>query len=156
MSGKKRVLFMSKQVFSDVSATIGNAPAETGGMLGMRNGIISDFYFDKTADVNFRQYSPDSAACSRILNGEWYPNGIRFCGFVHSHAVDPLPSESDTQYMQKICAAVTSADGPAPADIYLLIAQAPQSEFFSLHSYLVQDDLTGDFRLVPIPLEICL
>lgn len=151
MSRNPQILYMSEGVFADVKATVGNAPAETGGMLGMRSGVISDYYFDNTADVSFRQYSPDADACSALLNGEWYPNGIRFCGFVHSHCTDPLPSESDRQYMQRLYAALSRADAP---QLYLLIAHAPQSQYFSLHAYRALCDDESGFRLEPVVLEI--
>ena len=155
MSENSQVVYMSERVFLDIKATIGRYPAETGGMLGMLNGYISDFYFDNTADVTFGQYSPDSDTCSRILNAEWFPKGIRLCGFIHSHSVDPLPSESDKQYMQKIYTAVSRANNSAPSHFYLFIALSPQSTSFSLHAYSVQSDCEDGFCLSPTRLDIC-
>lgn len=82
-------------------------PPETGGILGCRDGIISEFFFDSGMPVYDRaSYIPD---CEK-LNGvilEWEKQGVQFCGIVHSHKNGQATlSQNDKNYIAAIMAAM--------------------------------------------------
>jgi molybdopterin/thiamine biosynthesis adenylyltransferase/proteasome lid subunit RPN8/RPN11 len=102
----------TEEVYKQISDTIGRRPAESGGILGSRDGgnIIDRYCFDDTAHTTGNTYSPDTAALNRIV-AEWNANGIELVGFIHSHpAGRRLPSREDWRYVRAIMDALDVHD----------------------------------------------
>lgn len=99
-------LLVEASVVDQMAATIGSQPAETGGFLGITNGIIDHFRFDATAVNTGATYEPDIAAANddrRLLAA----NGSAFAGFAHSHPGSfGGPSIPDRIYAQRLWAKV--------------------------------------------------
>ena len=57
---------------------------EEGGILGVRNGIVSAFYYDDKGICDCDSYSPAVNELNVII-AHWAQAGIRFAGLVHSH-----------------------------------------------------------------------
>lgn len=60
-------------------------PPEIGGVLGLKNGIITDYFFDiKNITNNSCCYIPDVKGINEKIV-QWSKVGIQFCGIFHSH-----------------------------------------------------------------------
>lgn len=75
---------------------------ESGGIIGTKNGIISEFYYDEHAITSYGFYHPDISMCEKIINEIWKPSGIIFCGFIHTHHRNTIPSDADIEYFHSI------------------------------------------------------
>lgn len=75
---------------------------ETGGILGSRNGMISDFEFDEgIRQEDSRVYVPNIGRLNQILF-KWKETGIEFAGLVHSHYDKESLSLADIRYGMEI------------------------------------------------------
>lgn len=103
MTGEIR---MAEGVHRAILEQVGTREPETGGMLGMEGDVITRFWFDAGGRSLPDAYLPDTAGCEAVINGPWQAQGVRFCGFVHSHRDTPCPSVPDRRYMQQLCLAM--------------------------------------------------
>lgn len=72
---------------------------ERGGMLGMKDNVISSFFFDKEGSNHAKKqsYMPSKSLSAEI--DHWNDNGILFVGLVHSHPDDaPYLSCRDIEF----------------------------------------------------------
>lgn len=128
---------MTKDVFEQIKSTIGSRPAETGGILGMRNGVVDAFYFDNNGERSRATYSPDIESINRELEENWTPNDIIYMGAIHSHPRGIIgPSGPDAEYGERLLINNLKYDKAKPY-FYLPIVQ-PEDEFgpFALYSYV--------------------
>ena len=90
---------------------IGKFPAERGGILGCDSaGVIRHFAPDPTARCTPGAYDPDIEEMNRQIR-KWKGEGIKFCGFVHSHPRNfKQLSGADEDYATKILGAFKSLD----------------------------------------------
>lgn len=96
-------LVMSRAVYDEIRHTVGRLPAEQGGLLGGRNGMVTHFCFDRTAHRTGATYSPDHERLNRLLQEDWNLRGIRLQGFAHSHPRGiARPSGGDLVYARRI------------------------------------------------------
>lgn len=82
-------MFIALPVWREVQSTLGRYPPECGGILGMKDHTITEFFFDYTAVHKNNAYFP----CTDILNQkiiQWHSAGIQFCGMIHSHPKSDL------------------------------------------------------------------
>lgn len=94
-----------KEVLKKITETVGQLPAESGGVIALDcDGNIADFYFDKTAVTRKAQYIPNSNDINYQVNQVWSPLGYRFGGVVHSHPPNDTlkPSNQDILMAKKI------------------------------------------------------
>lgn len=82
-------------------------PPETGGILGMKNGMISEVYLDTAKPVLGRaMYIPDVNVLNRQI-GAWQNNSVEFAGLFHSHPPDQKElSRKDEIYAVEILKAM--------------------------------------------------
>lgn len=154
MQKSRDTLMILQTVQEEIERTVGSRPAETGGLLGMRDGVVCAYYFDESADCTDRAYRPDTTACEHVANAQWQPAGIYVCGFVHSHASDMRPSRSDVQYAQALYDAICLTDAAVARGFYLLIASATHHGVaFSLHPYQGLYRPNGEFVVLPVDME---
>lgn len=98
----KTILKISKEILIEIGKTIGGFPdRETGGILGMRNEIITQFAFDAGIGVEKNSYVPDTGFLNRELS-EWILGDITFNGLIHSHACNRELSCEDLVYADQI------------------------------------------------------
>jgi proteasome lid subunit RPN8/RPN11 len=137
--GMPTALYLTDAVLTLIKETIGNRPAESGGMLGgnRATGEVTDYYFDATPrEQNAVAYSPNNILLTKVLKEEWKPKGIQLLGFAHSHpTLFTRPSQADKEYAKTI---LEHMDLP-----YLLlpiIRTAVDSGAFALFPYIARRD----------------
>ena len=95
-------MYISQKVYDEIVFTIGNAPIESGGIIGEKDGVICEYFFDKKAKQNQEKYVPSLNLLNKIIE-RWHENGINFIGIVHSHPNNyKRPSLNDEKYAQKL------------------------------------------------------
>ena len=143
-------LRMTRAVRKEVERTIGQLPAETGGVLGWRpeSGVVSTYVFDRTGNGSATAYEPDHRALTEILKEEWNPAGVRLAGFVHSHPrAYRQPSPADCEYARKFFVAI-----PDLETFFVVIVMAkPDTGSFELLPYALTRDCD---EVVELELEI--
>jgi len=106
-------MFVTSSVARALRASIGELPAETGGMLGGRasSSLVTHFHFDTTANRSPATYSPDATNINALLREQWNPAGVRMLGFNHSHPAGcDHPSCGDLAYAERILASNPALD----------------------------------------------
>ncbi len=110
---------LTRAVYEDIRSTFAEAPIESGGILGERNGVVCRFFFDRLGRRDAGSYIPHTASLNRIIE-DWADEGIAFGGIIHSHphGVGQL-SPDDRRYFEEIYA-LTDGKRPlyAPVVIY--------------------------------------
>lgn len=89
------------RTYKEVMAHCTSAPPERGGILGMKDGLVSDYIHDNARPIlNRAIYAPDIKFLNKCIE-EWAEKGIEFCGIVHSHpnGQDTL-SSGDMEYIK--------------------------------------------------------
>lgn len=78
-------------------------PPEQGGILGMKNGVISAFVLDNSEQkTESAEYSPNTQFLNRQIE-KWADEGIEFCGILHSHPSGQTTlSGSDMEYIKEL------------------------------------------------------
>lgn len=78
-------------------------PPETGAMLGIKDGIVCDYCFDRgLAEVNRAVYTPDIEKLNAQIR-RWADQDILFGGIAHSHPFDQEKlSAADIEYIHAI------------------------------------------------------
>lgn len=89
--------------FQQILFTFPNVPPEAGCILGLKNGIISELFFDAgTPRYDAGIYTPNVHVLNQTI-ADWTPQGIRFCGFAHSHPTEQKDlSTNDIAYIRII------------------------------------------------------
>lgn len=79
------------------------APPEQGGILGMKNGVISAFVLDNSEQkTESAEYSPNTQFLNRQIE-KWADEGIEFCGILHSYPSGQTTlSGSDMEYIKEL------------------------------------------------------
>ena len=109
---QEHLLMLTQPVFASIIHALSSHPPECGGVLGAgADGVVTEFYFDRTGRSTPDGYAPDVAAINRLLTEDWMPRGILMVGIVHSHAngVD-VPSCMDVGYGMRILQALDTVD----------------------------------------------
>ena len=97
---------IERSVLQRIVATVGSAAPETGGVLGIKDGVVCEFYFDESAIPQAHEYCPNTGAINAQLE-EWAQRGIAFAGIIHSHPNGcALLSKGDTEGIATIVNAI--------------------------------------------------
>lgn len=83
--------------------TCPNVPPETGGILGSKNGIICEYFFDEgLADSSRAIYKPDIDKLNKQIS-IWNNERTAFCGIAHTHIFGQHSlSDDDIIYIKSI------------------------------------------------------
>lgn len=101
---------IKKDVFKKIASTVGTAKPETGGALGIKNGVVCEFYFDENSTRYDGEYSPNTDDINSKLI-EWSKRDIDFAGIIHSHPNGVLElSDGDRAGIELIARAIPSFD----------------------------------------------
>lgn len=93
-------------IYSDVYdklVSVPYAPPEVGGILGIKNEVIINCFFDlKNVTYSSYCYIPDVKGINEKIV-KWSKVGIQFCGIFHSHPLyQPELSMDDLKYINQI------------------------------------------------------
>ena len=122
---------IERKVLEEIISTIGQSKPETGGVLGMKDGVICAFYFDKNADSELGAYCPNTDDINSKLQ-EWGDEGISFAGIIHSHPNNcRLLSNGDEEGIKTIVKAI-----PAFEELYFPIVT--NDDCFSMTVYSIR------------------
>lgn len=85
-----------------VSELSQDGTVEQGGILGVdQQGILTEFYHDRDAQLDESSYTPNSTAIENKIE-QWRNDGITFFGLVHTHIHMPRLSRSDLVYTKRL------------------------------------------------------
>ncbi len=91
---------IKRKLLLTVIDELGNAPIESGGILGIRDGMICSYFHDGYTAYN--EYRPDVRKLNQVIL-QWSKQGIEFAGIVHSHPNGCLRlSPADFDYAKMI------------------------------------------------------
>lgn len=91
--------FIKNTILKQIKDTIGKAPIESGGILGLKDNVICAYYFDKGDFCKIDEYRPNIKKLNSVIN-EWGNKGISFIGIIHSHPNSyKIPSLQDCNYV---------------------------------------------------------
>ena len=95
-------MVISQNVYSQLSSTLGILQPELGGILGLRGGVVREFYFDEGNQFDCNSYFPSITNLNRQIL-RWSKAGARFCGVIHSHPMgNTTLSQNDISFARKI------------------------------------------------------
>ena len=143
---------LSRSVYESIRRTIGDQPAESGGLLGgsRKEGVVRVFRLDPFAFQSGGSYSPNIDFVNKTLKDELNPTGIHLLGFVHSHPPGfRRPSRGDMVYAQRIL-----EHNPDLNDLLLpIVMTQPDTGRFELLPYRAVRD-GSSVRIEEVELEI--
>ena len=127
---RKDHIRIQKKIYLNILQTLGRITPEAGGILGYREKIICDYYFDETAKNNINEYHPNVDILNVILS-DWAEKNIEFAGLIHSHTYkNNCLSYSDIYYARRIM------DGDGLRKILfplVLVHEIPEIIFFEIN-----------------------
>jgi hypothetical protein len=142
---------MTKQVYSAIKKTIGQMPAERGGiLLSISNDyVITGFVYDHAAENNRAVYQPNTNFLNSVLDGR----NEEFIGVVHSHPRGFI--ELTSQDKRAAWSNLTSPGNPhLEAYMMPLIQTAPDTGEFKIIPYIVTCDLKGNGKVIVKRVEL--
>ena len=96
-----------KKLYGYILNNVSKKPPESGGILGKKNGIVCNVYFDKgIITEKMCSYEPNVELLNNIIE-KWQQENIDFCGIFHTHfyGVKTL-SDGDKEYINRIITAM--------------------------------------------------
>ena len=96
-------MIITQNVYKKILTAYPVPPPEQGGILGIKDGIVCEYFHDGSRGNTHRAvYEPDTELLNRVI-GNWADNGICFAGIVHSHiAGQETLSADDSEYINVI------------------------------------------------------
>ena len=137
---------ITRKTYNEILSSIPLFPVETGGIIGGRDGIVTNFIFDtglSNGDVG--HYYPNIDKLN-ICISDWQKCGIKFYGIVHSHLNhEKSLSLGDEVYIRQIMLAM-------PTDIKILYfpVVSPCKEIISYRATIEKCELKIIFDDVDI------
>jgi len=94
---------IKESVYESIVLHLPPAPPEHGGILGMKDGVISAFVLDNSEQgTESAEYSPNTQFLNRQIE-KWVDEGTEFCGILHSHPSGQTTlSGSDMKYIEEL------------------------------------------------------
>lgn len=94
-------MLILSQIFTDIKKTFIHAPIESGGIIGIKKGVVCAFHFDE-GNYNYDCYIPNVDRLNKIIL-EWAKADVQFAGVVHSHHNDcRYLSDTDKKYALEV------------------------------------------------------
>lgn len=131
-------LLLPKNIYQQISETIGALPVETGGVFSVRGNRIVDFFFDADAATTSHCYTPNSDRITEQVNRWLQERGKKLGGFIHSH-----PASLKTLSCMDIRAAMATMILNRMSSLYMAVVCQGQ-----LYFYKVIHDPRKDIPLV--------
>ena len=100
---------INNNIYQLIISSCSSKAIETGGIIGGKNNIITEFIFDEKNESGSKQhYHPDIETFNLCIEN-WQNENIQFYGIVHSHFREEKElSFGDTQYIRIIMQAMPS------------------------------------------------
>lgn len=94
---------VKRAVCESIFFNVPPAPPESGGILGIKNGVICAFVPDNSKQESERAtYSPNIQFLNKCIE-KWTDEGIEFCGIIHSHpSKQTTLSATDMEYIEEM------------------------------------------------------
>lgn len=127
---------ITQEVFDEIKATIGKAPAETGGVLGgdPTTGVVTHFYYDRQSETSPVVYHVIADRINPVL-AEWNAAGVHLMGMIHSHLRRHLnPSDPDIRFGHRL---ISRPDNVALPHFLIPIVQSAADGDFSMRIFSV-------------------
>lgn len=100
---------MQRAVYDEILQTCPAVPPESGGLLGGRGGVITQYIADLGLGNGYDRYVPNVQVLNAVL-AEWQKDGVQFCGLYHSHFPQgERLSDADVFYIETILRATANA-----------------------------------------------
>lgn len=130
---------ITTEAFDRIRTTVGQRPAGTGAVLGVRKpGLITHAHLDEAAAVSGVTYSPDVSSVNQLLSSDWDPQGVAFMGFVHSHPGSfTRPSHDDQIYAERILGVLPNLDQMAMP----IVRTVPDAGAFLMNGFTARSEL---------------
>ena len=92
---------ISQNVYLKIMSSYPLPPPEQGGIMGMKNGVICEYFHDNSSDeIHKAVYELDVDVLNRKIQ-EWSEQNIQFAGIVHSHMLGQNTlSSGDREYIK--------------------------------------------------------
>lgn len=96
---------ITSSAYESILSAFPAAPPEHGGIIGGRNGIVSEFCHDSSTGPLYQAiYEPDAALLNETIE-EWHRSGIECYGVIHSHPEGQNAlSEGDLKFIASVMA----------------------------------------------------
>jgi hypothetical protein len=93
---------VKKGIYNKLINEISMPPPEMGGILGMKNKVVSEMYIDTTnMCMDKALYIPDVERLNNVIE-VWDKQKISFAGIFHSHMNEEKLSKADIEYISKV------------------------------------------------------
>lgn len=90
---------ITEDVFINIIQSFPVAPPEHGGIIGGKNGIVSEFCYDNAGPNEEAVYETNASYLNTVIE-KWRENGVLFYGIIHSHMNNELElSNGDVEYI---------------------------------------------------------
>ncbi|MDO4154763.1 MAG: hypothetical protein Q4E21_07940 [Clostridia bacterium] len=100
---------MQRAVYDEILQTCPAVPPESGGLLGGRGGVITQYIADSGLGNGYDRYAPNVQVFNAVL-AEWQKDGVQFFGLYHSHFPQgERLSDADVFYIETILRATANA-----------------------------------------------
>ena len=141
-------MIIHESVCDEIIALCSGNLIETGGIIGGRNNIVSEFEFDNGDTEGSRQhYIPNIIRLNACIE-KWQSEGIQFYGIVHNHFQDENElSFGDTKYIEIIMKAMPKY----VQSLYFPIV-LPQRALVSFQATMVRNKIniiSDDVKIIP-------
>ena len=93
------IMLINSKVFYCIKNHLCNYDCESGGIIGGKDGVVTEFFFDGIGDSN--EYVPNIKKLNSVIQS-WDDQSIDFLGVVHSHRCKPELSFADVEYARSI------------------------------------------------------
>jgi len=138
---------IKKQIYDQILKTLPTIYAETGGILGGKNNIITEFEFDRGTSLSSTQhYYPNTKRLNDCIE-KWQNRDIQFYGIVHSHLQEERTlSFGDRLYIQTIMQAM-----PMSIKFLYFPIVLPQKEIVSFKAVRLDNEInvaSSDIKII--------
>lgn len=96
-------MYIIKNVYDEILKSYSLPPPEQGGILGVKNGIVCEYYHDDSVGTTENAvYVPKVAVLNKKIE-EWSAEKIIFGGIIHSHLLGQSElSAGDEEYIKRL------------------------------------------------------
>lgn len=96
-------MYITKNVYDEIPESYSLPPPEQGGILGVKNGIVCEYYHDDSVGTTESAvYVPEVAVLNKKIE-EWSAEKITFGGIIHSHLLGQSKlSAGDEEYIKQL------------------------------------------------------
>lgn len=126
---------LSKKIFIEVSSTLAFKGVEEGGILGINNDNIIDFFVKDSPHKGYAyKYVPNYEYLNKVID-KWNKGEIKFCGMLHTHPLGyPKLSYGDVCYSKEIL-----LNNPQMHQLYFGITQDDLDKFKIIMYLFIKD-----------------